>query len=239
MKAAMGEQVSRHAQVSEGVENQTSAEHQVAEAPAVAGSDMDERKVDPNPGEPHAERPSAEEPTSAIRGGCSEDAEGVWRHPKQPEQASWTAMTTDDPQALAAWQRAAWPGIGGIKWEGARGVFRDFNEPSTVFAPDEAFFAEPCLIDEVAGTYDPSWATRPRDEMETQRRFFSLDGDFVDWPRERERIFGKPPRRRDDAKWRRPEGAPADARAPWEEYKAKVTRAGNLLDSRLHRYRQC
>ena len=202
-------------------------------------------------------------------------------------------MTTDDPQALAAWQRAAWPGIGGIKWEGARGVFRDFNEPSTVFAPDEAFFAEPCLIDDVAGTYDPSWATRPRDKMEAQRRlatrprdemeaqrrlatrprdemeaqrrlatrprdemeaqrrlatrprdemeaqrrlatrprdemeahrrFLGLDGDFVDWPKERERIFGEPPRRRDDAKWRRAEGAPADARAPWDEYKAKVT----------------
>ena len=165
----------------------------------------------------------AEEPEATIRGGCYEDEQGVWRHPEQPEHAPWSTMTTDAPRELAAWQRGAWPGIGGIEWEGAKEVFRDFNEPSTVFAPDEAFFAKPCIIDDRKGTYDPGWATRPRDEMEVQGRFLGFDGEFVDWPKERERIFGKPPRRRDDATWQRPKGAGPEVRAPWAEYKAKVT----------------
>ena len=94
--AAAAEQVSGSAPGSDRVGTQTGKERRADEAQAGAGSGMVKKQTDLNPGEPHTERPTEAEPTPAIRGGCSEDAEGVWRHPEQPEQASWTEMTTDD-----------------------------------------------------------------------------------------------------------------------------------------------
>ena len=157
-----------------------------------------------------------------MRGqGQFQDHNGVWRH--HDTGPEWS-QCNELPAALGAWQQAVWPGIGGKPWEGARKVFRDFNTPALVVIPDEAFYANPPQVDDAAENppYDPAWHTRPDEEVNIQGRFLGKDGEFVDWPAQREAIFGRPPRRSLDAAWVQPHGSEADIHPPWEAYRRRV-----------------